>query len=139
LSSVGRPERPAELLRAVGLSSEALTHYPFQFSGGQRQRVAIARALAMEPQLLIADEPLSALDVTTQAQILDLFKKLKVSHGLTLLFITHDLAVAHAFADRVIVLKEGQIVEAGLANAVFTSPQHPYTRALWEAIPKIPC
>jgi ABC-type glutathione transport system ATPase component len=139
LSAAATLERGAELLQAVGLSPDALTHYPFQFSGGQRQRIAIARALAMEPKLLIADEPLSALDVTTQAEILNLFKQLKASHGLTLLFITHDLAVAHTFADRVIVLKEGQKVEEGPAATVFSAPQHPYTRALWEAIPKIPC
>ena len=132
-------KRSVALLESVGLSSDALLHYPFQFSGGQRQRIAIARALAMGPQLLIADEPLSALDVTTQAQMLALFGQLKASLGLTLLFITHDLAVAEEFADRVVVLRDGWVVEDGPASVVLRTPQHPYTRALLDAIPKVPC
>ncbi len=134
----GVAERCRELLESVGLSGEALTHYPFQFSGGQRQRIAIARALAMKPELLVADEPLSALDVTTQAQILELFGQLRQDFGLTVFFITHDLAVAHAFADRIIVLKEGRVVEQGAVASVLAIPQHPYTKALVEAIPKFP-
>ena len=133
------PSRPTELLEAVGLPEDALSHYPFQFSGGQRQRIAIARALAMSPELLIADEPLSALDVTTQAQILDLFKKLKEAYQLTFLFITHDLAVAQGFSDRMVVLKDGQRVEEGLTRAVLQNPQNAYTRDLIAAVPKIPC
>ena len=128
-----------ELLESVGLSADVLQHYPFQFSGGQRQRIAIARALAMGPELLIADEPLSALDVTTQAQILALFGRLKASFGLTLLFITHDLAIAEEIADRVVVLQEGQVVEEGPASVVLSTPAHPYTRALLEAVPKVSC
>ena len=128
----------AELLEAVGLSADAFSHYPFQFSGGQRQRIAIARALAMDPKLLIADEPLSALDVTTQAQILDLFAQLGKSQRLTFLFITHDLAVANAFSDRIVVLKEGRVVEEGATRTVLGRPRDPYTQALLEAVPKIP-
>ena len=110
--------RCIELMDTIGLSADVLSHYPFQFSGGQRQRIAIARALAMKPELLIADEPLSSLDVTTQAQVLDLFGKLRTSYGLSFLFITHDLAVAYQFASRVIVLQEGRIVEEGVTTAV---------------------
>ncbi len=132
-------ERCIELLKSVGLSADALSHYPFQFSGGQRQRIAIARALAMQPELLIADEPLSALDVTTQVQILDLFEQLKKEFRLTVLFITHDLAIARRFSDRVVVLQDGQVVEEGSASAVLKVPKHPYTKALLEAIPKILC
>ena len=128
----------AELLEEVGLSADALSHYPFQFSGGQRQRIAIARALAMNPKLLIADEPLSSLDVTTQAQILDLFAQLGKSQRLTFLFITHDLAVANAFSDRIVVLKEGRVVEEGATRTVLGRPRDPYTQALLEAVPKIP-
>ena len=131
--------RCVELLEAVGLSADALGHYPFQFSGGQRQRLAIARALAPDPQLLVADEPLSALDLTTQAQIIQLLGGLKASRHLTLLFITHDLAVADQFADEVVVLKDGRVVEAGPSPRVLRSPTHPYTAALVAAIPRVPC
>jgi peptide/nickel transport system ATP-binding protein/oligopeptide transport system ATP-binding protein len=131
--------RCLELLETIGMPADALSHYPFQFSGGQRQRIAIARALAMQPQLLIADEPLSSLDVTTQAQILDLFARLRVSSGLAFLFITHDLAVAYQFANRVIVLQEGRMVEEGTTFDVLRNPHHPYTRALLAAIPQVPC
>jgi len=126
---------PQALLESVGLSAEALGHYPFQFSGGQRQRIAIARALALNPRLLIADEPLSALDVTTQTQILDLFKDVKARLGLTVLFITHDIALAAAFADRVVVLQEGRLIEEGPARQTLKSPQQAYTRALVDAVP----
>jgi ABC-type glutathione transport system ATPase component len=132
-------EQAVTLLESVGLHADVLNHYPFQFSGGQRQRVAIARALAMNPELLVADEPLSALDVTTQAQILDLLTRLKASRNLTVLFITHDLAVASQVADRIIVLHEGAIVEEGTASAVLGSPRHPYTQALLNAVPATPC
>jgi ABC-type glutathione transport system ATPase component len=132
-------EECIRLLDTVGLPADVLSHYPFQFSGGQRQRIAIARALAMNPELLIADEPLSSLDVTTQAQVLDLFGKLRTSYGLSFLFITHDLAVAYQFASRVIVLKEGRVVEEGITTAVLKNPQNPYTKALLAAVPHIPC
>jgi len=135
----GVHKRCAELLDSVGLPADVLSHYPFQFSGGQRQRIAIARALAMKPELLIADEPLSSLDVTTQAQILELFARLRASYGLTFLFITHDLAVAYQFANRVIVLQEGRIVEEGAASSVLRNPQHLYTQSLLAAVPRIPC
>jgi ABC-type glutathione transport system ATPase component len=127
------------LMESVGLGEDALDHYPFQFSGGQRQRIAIARALAMRPALLIADEPLSALDVTVQAQMLELFRRLKSDYALTLLFITHDLAVVQDFADRVIVLHDGAVAEEGLARELLSRPQTPYTRALLEAVPRLPC
>lgn len=129
--------RPGPLLESVGLSADALGHYPFQFSGGQRQRIAIARALATQPQLLIADEPLSALDVTTQAQILSLFRQLQKNRGLAILLITHDLAVADALADRIVVLQEGRVVEEGPAQTVLSAPTQSYTRALVDAVPRL--
>lgn len=122
------------LLESVGLSVDSASHYPFQFSGGQRQRIAIARALALHPKLLIADEPLSALDVETQSQILRLFRDLKAQFGLTLIFITHDLSIAAAFADRMVVMESGQIVEEGTAAQTLRNPKHSYTRALVDAI-----
>jgi oligopeptide transport system ATP-binding protein len=130
-------EQCVRLLEAVGLSGDALNHYPFQFSGGQRQRIAIARALAMRPALLIADEPLSALDVTIQAHILKLLKALKAAYSLTILFISHDLAVVDDFADRVIVLQNGSMVEEGSARELLSQPKHPYTQALLDAVPRI--
>jgi ABC-type glutathione transport system ATPase component len=129
--------RCVELLSAVGLPEDTLAHYPFQFSGGQRQRIAIARALAMEPSLLIADEPLSSLDVTIQAQVLALLKDLKAAYHLTVLFITHDLAVAEGFAQHVVVLQGGRVVEDGPVSQVLGQPQHTYTKALLEAVPRI--
>lgn len=131
-------QRSEALMASVGLPADTLEHYPFQFSGGQRQRIAIARALAMEPTLLIADEPLSALDVTIQAQVLALFKDLKKRFKLTILFITHDLAVARHIADRVLVLKEGEVVEEGAPDKILTNPQHAYTQALLTAVPRLP-
>jgi ABC-type glutathione transport system ATPase component len=125
------------LLEAVGLSRDVLSHYPFQFSGGQRQRIAIARALAMSPALLVADEPLSALDVTIQAHVLELLKELKRTYSLTVLFISHDLAVVDSFADRVVVLKDGEVVEEGLVSELLSRPKHPYTQALLDAVPRI--
>lgn len=130
--------RCEQLLLAVGLTADVMTHYPFQFSGGQRQRIAIARALSLKPALLVADEPLSALDVTIQAHILDLLKELKRTYGLTVLFISHDLAVVGQFADRVIVLKDGSLVEQGDVKSLLTHPQHAYTQALLNAVPRLP-
>jgi ABC-type glutathione transport system ATPase component len=129
--------RCVELLDAVGLPADTLGHYPFQFSGGQRQRIAIARALAMNPALLIADEPLSALDVTIQSHILDLLRNLKKVYRITILFISHDLAVVDSFADRAIVLQNGEAVEEGLVSRLLSNPQHAYTRALLDAVPKV--
>jgi peptide/nickel transport system ATP-binding protein len=127
--------RAEELMGLVRLAPEALRRYPSEFSGGQRQRIAIARALACEPQVLIADEAVSALDVSVQAQILELLKEIQQRFGIGILFITHDLRVASQICDRVIVMQRGRVVEQGTAQQVFDSPQHPYTRALLAAAP----
>jgi len=124
-----------ELLRQVGLPAEAAGRYPHEFSGGQRQRIGIARALAVQPALIIADEPVSALDVSIQAQILNLLLDQQEQRGLALLFIGHDLSVIRHFCDRLLVLYLGRIVEIGTTEAVFANPQHPYTRALLDAAP----
>jgi peptide/nickel transport system ATP-binding protein len=119
----------------VDLDARALDRFPHQFSGGQRQRICIARALAMEPDLLIADEAVSALDVSVQAQVLDLLDDVRVRFDLAMLFITHDLRVAAQICDRVAVMHQGEVVEYGLAAEIFARPQHAYTRALFEAAP----
>ncbi len=127
--------RVRELMGRVGLSPAAMNKYPHEFSGGQRQRIAIARALAVEPKLIIADEPVSALDVSIQAQIINLLARLRAEMGLTLIFISHDLSVVKHLSDRVAVMYLGRIVELGAAAEVLSRPLHPYTRALVEAIP----
>ena len=119
----------------VGLDSSYLDKYPSELSGGMRQRVAIARALSMEPELLVADEPIASLDVSIQAQIINLFKHLQAEHGFTFLFIAHDLAVVRYLCDRVGVLYRGRLVEAAPTKELFTFPAHPYTKALLSAIP----
>jgi oligopeptide/dipeptide ABC transporter ATP-binding protein len=129
-------KRVIELLRLVGLSPAQMKKYPHEFSGGQRQRVAIARALAPEPKLIIADEPVSALDVSIQSQILNLLKKLREEMGLTMIFISHDLSVVRYIADRIAVMYLGRIVELGNAETIVDDPLHIYTRALMSAIPQ---
>lgn len=132
-----RAARSAELIEQVGLPVDALNRYPHEFSGGQRQRIAIARALAPRPQLIVADEPLSALDVSIQSQILNLMKDLQQAHGLSYLFISHDLAVVNHLVDRVAVLYLGRLVEVGPRAELFAHPAHPYTRALLASVPRI--
>jgi oligopeptide/dipeptide ABC transporter ATP-binding protein len=130
-------ERVVELLDQVGLGRQHLNRYPHQFSGGQRQRISIARALALDPELVVLDEPTSALDVSVQAQILNLLHLLQQEHGLTYLFITHDLSVVRHMADRIVVMYVGRVAEAGPTEQLFASPAHPYTRALLQASPDL--
>jgi peptide/nickel transport system ATP-binding protein/oligopeptide transport system ATP-binding protein len=128
-------ERAAELLKKVGLKPEHLERYPHEFSGGQRQRIGIARALAVEPEFIICDEPVSALDVSVQAQIINLLQDLQEELGLTYLFIAHDLAVVEHISDDVLVMTDGKIVEQASASEIYQNPQHEYTKKLLQAIP----
>ena len=136
---VGRElvDRVIFLLKRVGLSAEHINHYPHEFSGGQRQRIGIARALALEPKLVICDEPVSALDVSIQSQILNLLKDLQDEFGLTYLFIAHDLAVVEFFCDVIVVMYMGKIVEQADSKELYKNPIHPYTNTLLSAIPKL--
>ncbi|MBL8341144.1 MAG: ABC transporter ATP-binding protein [Rubrivivax sp.] len=129
-------ERAAEVLGAVGLRPTDLTKYPHEFSGGQRQRIAIARALITRPRLIVADEPVSALDVSVQAQVLNLMQDLQERYGLAYLFISHDLAVVDLVCDEVLVLQNGRVVERGNPDRLFRAPEHPYTQRLLAAAPQ---
>jgi oligopeptide/dipeptide ABC transporter ATP-binding protein len=130
-------ERAVELLRAVGVNPAYLERYPHMFSGGQRQRVAVARALSVRPAFIVADEPVSALDLSVQAQVLNLLADIRERYGLTYLFISHDLHVVRYLSDRVAVMHLGKLVESAPASTLFEQPLHPYTRALMDAAPKM--
>jgi oligopeptide transport system ATP-binding protein len=133
-----RRARVADALESVGLSGDALGRFPHEFSGGQRQRIGIARALVLRPELVIGDEPVSALDVSVGAQILELLQKLQADFGLTYIFISHSLPVVAQLATRIAVMQSGRFVEIGPAERVLTAPEHPYTQALLSVVPQIP-
>lgn len=137
LDNASKDRRCRELLDLVNLPSNSMERYPHQFSGGQRQRIGIARALAVEPEFIICDEPVSALDVSVQAQIVNLLQDLQDQLGLTYLFIAHDLAVVEHISDDVLVMTEGKIVEQAPADQIYASPSHPYTRKLLAAVPTL--
>jgi oligopeptide transport system ATP-binding protein len=137
LKKAALQEKIAELMQTCGMDPRVMKKYPHEFSGGQRQRIAIARALAPEPKLVIADEPVSALDVSIQSQILNLLKKLQAELGLTMIFVSHDLGVVRYLADRIVVMYGGKFVEQGPADRVFYHPEHEYTKRLLGAIPRL--
>lgn len=132
-----RTARVADLLRLVGLKPDMMRRYPHEFSGGQRQRIGIARALAVEPRFIVCDEPVSALDVSVQAQIVNLLQDLQEQFGIAYLFIAHDLAVVEHISDHVLVMHHGKVVESASAEAIYNAPRHEYTRTLLSAVPSI--
>ncbi|MFJ2551858.1 ABC transporter ATP-binding protein [Microbacterium sp. NPDC087591] len=137
-SGADAQRRIAEALESVGLPADTARRYPHEFSGGQRQRIAIARAVVSRPRVLLADEPVSALDVTTRVQVLELLDRLRRENGLSLVMVSHDLTAIASACDRTLVLKNGRVVEQGSTASVLHSPQDPYTRALVDAVPRLP-
>jgi ABC-type glutathione transport system ATPase component len=136
-NKAARRQRAAEMMRAVGLDASALARYPHEFSGGQRQRIGIARAMILRPRFIVADEPVSALDVSVGAQIVNLLQRLQREFQLTYLFISHSMPIVRYLADRIAVMQRGELVEMGAAEQIVTAPQHPYTRTLLAATPEM--
>jgi peptide/nickel transport system ATP-binding protein len=137
-SGAGVRTRVAEALASVNLDADTMTRYPHEFSGGQRQRIAIARAIVSRPRVLLADEPVSALDVTTRVQVIDLLARLRHEHGLALVMVSHDLGAVAAVCDRTVVLQSGRVVESGATRGLLTAPTTDYARTLVASVPRLP-